>query len=273
MEKDFKIEHDDIWNIKLKKEIKFRDKQPLTYGYLFCILSLYTPLYIILLIIMFSLFNLISLSLGFAVFIIIGVSIYYIERRWRMRDLSKTITVEKLGGVEITESVKRFRYAISAIVFAFLAFMIFVTVVISITYGGFKMILAVTIIWIVIGFTMIPIYKKLIPGTSKLRKFYISDKLIKISIPPRPLFQVQWSEFDIIKLKSKPYMHLTGGTPRYPVKRAVLTNELNFIGKNYHKTFELMVGKDFIEKIPEIFDLLKKYAIKMNKEFIELEDT
>jgi len=54
-----------------------------------------------------------------------------------------------------------------------------------------------------------------------------------------------------------------------PTGKYLYINELKFIGKNYNQTFQTLGGRDFNIKLNEIFNLVEKYAIKLNKEFIK----
>ncbi|MFX1593232.1 MAG: hypothetical protein ACFFCL_11110 [Promethearchaeota archaeon] len=164
-----------------------------------------------------------------------------------------------LGQIEITESVKGLRFVLIPILIVFLLIMIFASIGVIIIIGGLIALLALIIIWIIIGLTMIPIFKVFLHGTSKLRKFIISDNFIQILVPPNPLFQVNWSDFDIIELK----------IPSKYDKKTVKIHELNFIGENFQQSFKIFYGRDFYRKFSEIIEILKEYTIKKKKKFIE----
>ena len=255
--------------IDKKSELKisklFR-KQPCVVIYSFCILIMFVPISLVILIPSFfigSLFNIISLTCGYGVFIIIGALLYYAERNWYMKDLSRSTTEYKSGGVEITETNVHMRNIFLIIMVPFLIFMTFISIAAGIRYEFMTALVIISIIWIITGPMTTYMYIKIARGTPEQRIFFISEKIIKFLVPPRPLFQVEWSNIDKIEVKLQ--SHLT-----VHLRKDIIIHELNFIGKNYHQTFEILIGRDFIYKIKEIFNLIQKYAIKMNKEFIGL---
>jgi hypothetical protein len=142
-----------------------------------------------------------------------------------------------------------------------------VTTALIIVLGGYIVLLVVIIIWIILGLFIYVIYRSFLKGTSKLRKFIVTDSYIEIEIPPRPIFHVDWIGIDKIELKLKPFKRI----PSEYGTSYIYIHELNFIGKDFHQTFEILGGRDFGKKLNEIFDILEKYAISMNKEFIRFE--
>jgi len=246
---------------------KLYRKQPCVVIYSFCILIMFVPISLVILIPSFvlgSLFNIISLTCGYGVFIIIGALLYYAERNWYMKDLSRSTIKYKSGGVEITETNVHMRNIFLIIMVPFLIFWIFISITIGIRFEFMKALFLISIIWILTGPITTWMYIKIARGTPEQRIFFISDKIIKILVPPRPLFQVEWSNIDKIEVKLQPHL-----TVRYKnLRKHINIHELNFIGKNHHQTFEILDGRDFSYKIREIFNLIQKYAIKMNKEFI-----
>ena len=256
---------------ELKKISKLYRKQPCVVLYSVCILIIFVPIFLVIIIPGFFseetsglLFNLISLTLGFGVFAIIGVLLYYSERKWYLKDLSRSTYEYKSGGVEITETNVHMRNIYLIIMVPFLIFMAIISIFAVIKYEIIRALVVISIIWIILGPFAIWMYIKIARGTPELRKFYISDKIIKILIPPRPLFQVEWSNFDKIEVKLQPYLKVSYKN----LKKYINIHELNFVGKNYHQSFKILEGRDFNFKFLEIFNLLEKYALKMNKEFI-----
>jgi len=213
---------------------------------------------VIVLITNLNVFNLISISLGTGVFVIIGLVIYYIENKIYQKDLSMSTTQYISGQIEITESVKGLRFALIPILIIFLSFMIFASIVMVIIIGSLNVILVLVIIWIIIGLFIIPIFKHFLPGTSKLRKFVISDSFIQILVPPKPIFQVNWSDFDLIELK----IHSIHS------KKGIKIYELIFIGEDFQQSFKILYGKDFYRKFFEIIELLQECAHKKRKKFL-----
>lgn len=257
--------------VELKISKLYR-KQPCVVIYSFCILIMFVPISLAILIPSFlsggisssTLFNIISLTCGFGVFIIIGALLYYAERNWYLKDLSRSTTEYKSGGVEITETNVHMRNIFLIIMVPFLVFMTFISIAAGIRYEFMTALVIISIIWIITVPITTCMYIKLARGTPEQRIFFISDKIIKFLVPPRPLFQVEWSNIDKIEVKSQLYMK---DSHKYS-RTSINSRELNFIGKNYHQTFEILDGRDFNYKIREIFNLIQKYAIKMNKEFI-----
>jgi hypothetical protein len=207
------------------------------------------------------------LSLMIGVFSTIGLLIYLTEYKLYKKDISKTTTEEIFGGVEITESVKGAKNVLVILIIFILGFWIYVTTALIIVMGGLIVILVVIIIWIILGLFIYVIYRSFLKGTSKLRKFIVTDSYIEIEIPPRPIFHVDWIGIDKIELKLTPFKRI----PSEYGSSYIYTNLLNFIGKDFHQSFEILGGRDFGKKLNEIFDILEKYAISMNKEFIRFE--
>ena len=209
----------------------------------------------------------ILLSLTIGVFSTIGLLIYYVEFKSYKKDLSKTTTEVTFEGVKITESVKGGKNTIIILILFIIVFWIYASIAIIIGLGGIiKALLFLIILWIVIGLIIFMFYRLFLKGTSELRKFIVNENFIEIIVPPQPIFHVNWVDIDRIKLSLKPYKKLMNHN--YP-DRYIYIYELNFIGKDYNQTFEILGGRDFSKKLNEIFDLLEKYAIKMNKEFID----
>jgi len=242
---------------KLKTKKKFFDNHPFLSCYSIFALIVILVL-VIVLITNLNLFNLISISLGTGVFVSTWLVIYYVENRLYKKDLSMSTTQYISGQIEITESVKGLRFALIPILIIFLSIMIFASIGMLITIGGLNAFLALIIIWIIIGLFIIPIFKKILPGTSKLRKFVISDSFIQILVPPKPIFQVNWSDFDLIELKILSIHN----------KKGVKMYELIFIGEDFQQSFKILYGKDFYRKFFEIIELLQECAHKKKKKFL-----
>lgn len=212
-----------------------------------------------------SYINILSLTIG--VFSVIGLLIYCTEHKSYKKAMSKTTTEDTFGGIQITESVKAGKNSLVILILFILGFWIYVSIAIIIVLGGNLALLAVIIIWIIMGSFIYGIYRRFIKGTSELRKFIITDIYIKINVPPRPIFHVDWIDIDKIELKLKPFKRI----PSDYSTKYIYIHELNFIGKDYNQTFQILGGRDFNIKLNEIFDLLEKFAIKLNKEFIRFE--
>jgi hypothetical protein len=116
----------------------------------------------------------------------------------------------------------------------------------------YAIILSITLISIFIFYYSTVATKS--PG--KLRKFSISREEIELELPHTPLFIINWTEFESIvitfkKLELKPFnvyrFLFVGGK----TEKKVIISLLDF-----HK-----------EKINEIIQILRKYALLMKKEF------
>jgi len=86
------------------------------------------------------------------------------------------------------------------------------------------------------------------------------------------MFQVNWNQIDKIEVSLQPYMkypNIYMKNSIIPTRKYLLINELKFSGKNYNQTFQILGGRDFNIKLNDILDLVEKYAIKLNKEFIK----
>lgn len=186
--------------------------------------------------------------------------------------MSKTVTVEEFGGVMITESVKGGKNVIVILLLCNTGFWIYVSIALIINLKKINELLMVLIIWIIVGPFTFYLYRKFLKGTSELRKFIINEKFIQIIVPPKPMFQVNWNQIDKIEVSLQPYMkypNIYTKNSIIPTRKYLFINELKFIGKNYNQTFQILGGRDFNIKLNEIFDLVEKYAIKLNKEFIK----
>jgi hypothetical protein len=196
-----------------------------------------------------------ELSLTIGVYFSIVLLIFYVEYRWNKKEMNKSVTVEKYGGVMITESVIRGRNLLVIILLGNIGFWIFVSVGMVGRLGGIIAILVLSIIWILTGLFTFCVYSMFLKGTSKLRKVIINEEYIQILVPPKPIFHINWIEIDRIEVSKQP-------------KTKFFIIKLKFIGKNYDKTFHILGGRDFNIKLKEILGLLENYAISLNKKFI-----
>lgn len=98
------------------------------------------------------------------------------------------------------------------------------------------------------------------PG--KLRIFSISREDIEITLPYTPLFIVNWTEFERIeitlkKLELKPF----------------IVYRFQFLGKESEKKVIISLLDFHKEKLEEIVQILRKYAILMKKDFSAVKET
>ena len=126
-------------------------------------------------------------------------------------------------------------------------------------------ILGVAVIWIVIVISTIPIlviYKK----PSKTRTFSISDKSIRIMVPNKPMFQINWDQIEAVEVKKR-----VTGRRRFTIDEKLtpmhVYNEITFATTDgSQKGYIIDVTRDFPKKTcKEIRSLLEQYANKMNK--------
>ncbi|MBY8984370.1 MAG: hypothetical protein KGD65_04825 [Candidatus Lokiarchaeota archaeon] len=98
------------------------------------------------------------------------------------------------------------------------------------------------------------------PG--KLRKFSISHEDIEITLPYTPLFIVDWAEFERIKITLKKLELKPFNVYRF-----------QFIGKESEKKVMISLLDFHKEKLEEIVQILRKYAILMKKDFSAVKET
>ena len=221
---------------------------------------------IIVLVLNFNLFNIISISSGISVLALIGIIIYHIEHKKYLKDLSMSTTEYISGRVEITESMKGLGQGLFAVIISIILTFIILFIVLLIGGRIIESLLLLSIFLIIGGYMLYKVYKKFVKGTSELRKFIVSERYIEIIVPPKPTIHVSWSDIERIELISAPYMKFSHEF----LEKTIHINMIDFIGKNYHETFE--IGRYFVKKLNEIIDNLINYASSMNKEFIDLRE-
>ncbi|MFX1314362.1 MAG: hypothetical protein ACFE9T_00730 [Promethearchaeota archaeon] len=125
-------------------------------------------------------------------------------------------------------------------------------------------ILGVAIIWIIILVSTIPIllvYKR----PSKIRTFSISDKSIRIRIPNKTPFNIDWDQIEAVHVKKK----VTGRSRLGPSKFTPMHvyYDLAFITTNGSKEgYRIEFTRDFPKKTcKKIKSLLEQYANNLNK--------
>lgn len=252
--------------IDIKKEKPFRGKHSCFGCYIICMLAFITPFVILILSTSHYLYTYIVMSIILSIFTVIGVLIFFYERKLYLSDLSKIKTEYKPEGVVITDVLKTQSFQITLILILFIIIMILSALGAAMGLEPIPAIIAVVIIVVGLVVGMVFILFK-IEGMEKIRKFSISDKSIEISIPPRPIFHINWIDFDTIKIEYK-RKTIYGPAPGSP-PLIISYHKLNFLGENFAQKFKIESGKDFrVEKTKEVFDLLEVFAFKMNKEFV-----
>lgn len=258
----------------IKKEKSIRGKHTCFYCYSSCIIFVILFLLYAIIDNEFILSNYIAFSVVVPILAVIGFLIFYFERKAHRSDLSKITTEYKPEGIVITDALSGVSFQIWCILIVFVIVMILSAVAVlmginpipGIGLDPIQGIIAIVIIIAGMVVGMIFILRKVV-GMEKIRKFSISENSIELSIPPRPLFHVDWIDFDTIKIEYKRKTisgRSFGGPPL-----VISYYKLNFLGKDFNQKFKIESGKDFhAEKVKEVFNLLKNFAFKKNKGFI-----
>ncbi|MFW9902021.1 MAG: hypothetical protein ACFFDY_12180, partial [Candidatus Thorarchaeota archaeon] len=115
---------------------------------------------------------------------------------------------------------------------------------------------------IIIGVFLLYYYYLATKNPGKIRKFSISTEYIQFLLPNIPLFTITWFELDRIeirmrKLDFKPFI-------RY---------DIHFVTKESEKVYNISMLDFHKEKIDQILLLLKRYAIRMKKNFTAVKET
>ncbi|MFX1317256.1 MAG: hypothetical protein ACFE9T_15445 [Promethearchaeota archaeon] len=109
-------------------------------------------------------------------------------------------------------------------------------------------------------------------GAGNPRKFSISDKEIKIMIPDKPSFQIQWSEIVTVQIyqseswrDSREFGSHRSNPFSYPI--FFILNFYTTTGLSYN--FGIEAGLDFRKSTARrIISLIEKYANRLHKEYI-----
>lgn len=126
-------------------------------------------------------------------------------------------------------------------------------------------ILGVAVIWIVIVIATIPtllIYKQ----PSKIRTFSISDKSIRIMVPNKEMFQINWDQIEAVEVKK-----IVTGRSRVILPEALapmhVYNDITFTTTDgSQRSYRIDMTRDFPKKTcKKIRALLEQYSNKMNK--------
>ncbi|MFX1574262.1 MAG: hypothetical protein ACFFB0_16085 [Promethearchaeota archaeon] len=108
-------------------------------------------------------------------------------------------------------------------------------------------------------------------GADKPRTFTISDQSIKIKIPDKPIFQIQWSGVVTVQIYKSKYW---SDRKRYGKSLVNLVSKtvyiMNFYGKNgFLSTFGFHNKLDFRQRTAYgIISLIEQYAHRLQKEYI-----
>lgn len=130
-----------------------------------------------------------------------------------------------------------------------------------------KAYLGVAVIWIVILLSTIPVFL-LYKRSSKIRTFSISDKSIRIMIPNKTMFQINWDQIEAVEVKRKK----TGSSTLTVVDTLTPMHvyyDITFTTTDgSQRDYRIEFTRDFPNKIcKQIRALLEQYANKMNKRY------
>ncbi len=173
-----------------------------------------------------------------------------------MITMSEVIITQKLTS-------KKYVSSICCLSFIILVFYIGLGVFPNVIEPGIVAALASTLFILILGGVSIFFLFYLLwryRGTGKVRTFSISDELIKIMVPKKHNFQINWSNFDTIQM----YKHIS---------RSQLANykiyKINFLlNNNIIQDVDIELSVDFSKgKCKQIRSLLNQYAVRMNKEY------
>jgi len=126
-------------------------------------------------------------------------------------------------------------------------------------------ILGVAVIWIFIIIATIPtllLYKR----PSKIRTFTISDKSIRIVVPKREMFQINWDQIEAVEVK-----RTVTGRSTYMLDQALTPMHVYFdliftTTDGSQSNYRIDMTREFPKKTcKQIRALLEQYANKMNK--------
>ncbi|MFX1313513.1 MAG: hypothetical protein ACFFHD_13020 [Promethearchaeota archaeon] len=137
--------------------------------------------------------------------------------------------------------------------------------IVATIFGLFFIFVILIMLWITF------LYLNSYRGANKPRTFTISDQSIKIRIPYKPFFQIQWSGIVTVQIyKSESWRD----RKRYGKSRINLTSRIiyimNFYGRNgLLSTFGFHNGLDFRKSTANrIVSLIEQYAHRLQKEYI-----
>lgn len=166
----------------------------------------------------------------------------------------------------IIEHLKGSLYGSIACLTVFIAFMILITVAIPTEYG-LQGIIPMFIIWPIVIIFMVWASRYL-RGLSKIRKFIITGEYIEITVPHKPYFRVNWSEFDAIEVQKRDHQTWAVLPGKVIIGPRFIYFKLIFKGINFSQSYEFESGKDFKRKSrKDILIALEEFAQKKNKDY------
>ena len=167
---------------------------------------------------------------------------------------------------QILENLKASLYGSLICISLFVAFMVLVSFVIVWSLGpsGF---LSFLIIWPITigGLVWASCYLK---GLTKTRRFTITKDYIEIMIPHKPLFHIDWADFDSIEVNKRDSMAAIPTGDGIVLGPKFVYFNLIFRGKNVERSYEFESGKDFkVRSRKKITIALEQHSKDKGKDF------
>ncbi len=170
---------------------------------------------------------------------------------------------QKIDKIEITESLKGARYIpICMCLIPTLAIIIWSAIIGSVQ--GVMMFSLVGAIFL--GFYIL-LELTWIGKLAKPRTFFMSDELIKFSVPKKPLFQIRWNEFVKLEISERKMGTWYTATIFSPPK--LFKNLVFYTADGKYHLYPLQWKWDFKKKTCiRIISLLQQYCTKFNKQYV-----
>ena len=127
-------------------------------------------------------------------------------------------------------------------------------------FSGSTIAILLSIVLIIIFFLYYSYVAAKSPG--KLRKFSISNDDIRILLPQKPLFSIKWSEFEKIEIRLKKLQ-----------LKPFNIYQFYFFDNLKEQKITISLNDFHIDKITEILNVMKEYAMFMKKEFSSVKET
>ena len=163
---------------------------------------------------------------------------------------------------KIEESFKKFFYIVMFIIIIFISFLVVISVVVIPILPSQKLLIAYFIILTYCGMIILSIRSDFW-GFTKIRLFSISDQGIVIDVPHKPVFHINWTDFEAIEVKKESMLFVRVKHEYFNIK---------FKSNSIERNFKLELGIDFkVKTIEEILSAIKNSAKKLNKTYVESE--
>ncbi len=170
--------------------------------------------------------------------------------------------------VEITAYYKKTKYCLNSCGLFLLIFVLVIMIVPILLHPLGVIVFFVFLIFVLpLTICLVNTIFRITKGMGSARTFSISDQQIKIMLPEKPIFQINWSEFDTVQIhKSDPDRSDLMTMPS--VKREVYS--INFLSNDVSRGItSFMMPNDFNRRTTKkIRSLIEQYANKLNKQYI-----